>query len=99
MLKSLQYKIVLIFVLLTISIITVVGSFMLVNIVNFYNEEFSVMMNRVFTDDLVYQLEESAKGENSLEKVSSTVSTYIGQLGIDTYRFYCILINPFICLY
>ena len=91
MLKSLQYKIVLIFVLLTISIITVVGSFMLVNIVNFYNEEFSVMMNRVFTDDLVYQLEESAKGENSLEKVSSTVSTYIGQLGIDTYRFYCIL--------
>ena len=91
MLKSLQYKIVLIFVLLTISIITVIGSFMLVNIVNFYNEEFSVMMNRVFTDDLVYQLEESAKGENSLEKVSSTVSTYIGQLGIDTYRFYCIL--------
>ena len=86
MLKSIQYKIVLIFVLLTISIITVVGSFMLVNIVNFYNEEFSVMMNRVFTDDFVYQLEQTAKTENSLENIYTTISSYIGPLGIDTYR-------------
>ncbi len=91
MLKSIQYKIVLIFVLLTISIITVVGSFMLVNIVNFYNEEFFVMMNRVFDDDLVYQLEQSANTENSLEKVSDVMGSYIGLLGIDTYRYYCIL--------
>ncbi|MDY3928255.1 MAG: ATP-binding protein [Clostridia bacterium] len=91
MLKSIQYKIVLIFVLLTISIITVVGSFMLVNIVNFYNEEFSVMMNKVFTDEFVYQLEQTAKTEDSLEKVSTTIRSYIGPLGIDTYRYCCIL--------
>ena len=91
MLKSIQYKIVSIFVLLTISIITVVGSFMLVNIVNFYNEEFFVMMNRVFGDELVYQLEQSAKTEQALENVSATVNSYVGPLGLDTYRFYCIL--------
>lgn len=91
MLKSIQYKIVLIFVLLTISIITVVGSFMLVNIVNFYNEEFFVMMDRVFSDELVYQLEQSAKTEQSIENVSATVNSYVGPLGLDTYRFYCIL--------
>ena len=91
MLKSIQYKIVLIFVLLTISIITVVGSFMLVNIVNFYNEEFFVMMDRVFSDELVYQLEQSAKTEQALESVSATVNSYVGPLGLDTYRFYCIL--------
>lgn len=91
MLKSIQYKIVLIFVLLTISIITVIGSFMLVSIVNFYNEEFSVMMNRVFTDDLVYQLEETIKTDEPLEKLSSTLGAFIGPLGIDTYRFYSIL--------
>lgn len=91
MLKSIQYKFVLIFVLLTISIITVVGSFMLVNIVNFYNEEFFVMMNKVFTDEFVFQLEQSAKTEQGLENVSATVNSYIGPLGIDTYRFYCIL--------
>ena len=64
---------------------------MLVNIVNFYNEEFSVMMNRVFTDDFVYQLEQIANTENSLENIDTTISSYIGPLGIDTYRFCCIL--------
>ena len=90
-LKSIQFKIVLIFVLLTVSIITVIGSFMLVNIVNFYNEEFSVMMNRVFTEEFVYQLEQLAKEENPLDSISMTVSSYVGPLGLDTYRFYCIL--------
>lgn len=90
-LKSIQFKIVLIFVLLTVSIITVIGSFMLVNIVNFYNEEFSVMMNRVFTEEFVYQIEQLAKEESPLESISMTVSSYVGPLGLDTYRFYCIL--------
>lgn len=89
--KSIQYKIVLIFIILSLSIITVVGSFILVNIVNFYNEEFSITMNKVFTDDLVYQLEELSKTEESLDKVASVVWANIGPLGIDTYRFYCIL--------
>ena len=56
MFKSIQSKIVLIFVLLILSIIIVIGSFLLVNIVNFYNSEFSVMMEQVFTDDFVYQM-------------------------------------------
>lgn len=91
MLKSLQYKIVLIFVLLTISIITVIGSFMLVNIVNFYNDEFSVMMDNVFDDELVDELEKSAQAEQSLENVSNIIKSHIGPLGIDSYRYYCIL--------
>ncbi len=91
MFKSIQSKIVLIFVLLILSIIIVIGSFLLVNIVNFYNSEFSVMMEQVFTDDFVYQMEQSAQAEDGLEQLSKTISTYIGPLGIDTYRFYCIL--------
>lgn len=91
MFKSIQYKVVLIFVLLILSIIIVIGSFLLINIVNFYNTEFSVMMEQVFTDDLVYQLEKSAGEGNGLERLSSAVGSYIGPLGIDTYRFYCIL--------
>ena len=91
MFKSIQSKIVLIFVLLILSIIIVIGSFLLVNIVNFYNSEFSVMMEQVFTDDFVYQMEQSARAEDGLEQLSKTISTYIGPLGIDTYRFYCIL--------
>ncbi len=91
MFKSIQYKVVLIFVLLILSIIIVIGSFLLINIVGLYNTEFSVMMEQVFTDDLVYQLEQSAGAEDGLDRLSSAVGSYIGPLGIDTYRFYCIL--------
>ncbi|MBR3792126.1 MAG: HAMP domain-containing protein [Clostridia bacterium] len=91
MFKSIQYKIVSVFVLLTLSLITIVGSFMVVNIVNFYNEEFFVMMDKVFNEKFVYDLNQLAKSEEPLKSVESAVSSYIGPLGIDTYRFYSIL--------
>ncbi len=91
MFKSIQYKIVSIFVLLTLSLITIVGSFMIVNIVNFYNEEFFVMMDKVFNEKFVYELNQLAKGSEPLKSVEAAVSSHIGPLGIDTYRFYSIL--------
>lgn len=91
MFRSIQYKLVTIFGLLVLSIITVIGSFLLVNITNFYNNEFTVMMEQVFTDDFVASLEESSNSENGFSRLSGTIKTYIGPLGIDTYRFYCIL--------
>ena len=91
MFKSIQYKIVSIFVLLTLSLITIVGSFMIVNIVNFYNEEFFVMMDKVFNEKFIYELNQLAKGTEPLKNVEAAVSSHIGPLGIDTYRFYSIL--------
>ena len=91
MFKSIQYKIVLIFVLLTLSITTVIGSFTIINIVSFYNNEFSVMMEQVFDEDLIYQLKKTAQADGNPEGIEDTIRTYIGPLGIDTYRFYCIL--------
>ena len=91
MFRSIQYKLVTIFVLLVLSIVTVIGSFLLINIVNFYNNEFTVMMEQIFTDDFVDSLEESANSEDGFSRLSETVRSYIGPLGIDTYRFYSIL--------
>lgn len=91
MFKSIQYKFVLIFVLLTIAITTVIGSFTVVNITNFYNKEFSVMMEQVFNDDFIYQLNKTAEVSTDSSGIENTIRTFIGQLGIDTYRFYCIL--------
>lgn len=91
MLKSIQWKIVAMFLLVILSVTTVIGSFLMINIVDMYNNEFSVMMERVFTDEYVSQLESNAAQENGLTKVSDMMSSYIGLLGIDTYRFYCIL--------
>lgn len=91
MFKSIQYKVVSVFVLLTLSLITIVGSFMIVNIVNFYNNEFFVMMDKVFNERFVYELNQLAKGPTPLESVDAAISSHIGPLGIDTYRFYSIL--------
>lgn len=91
MFRSIQYKLVVIFSLLVLSVITVIGSFLLVNIINFYNSEFTVMMEQVFTADFVKSLEENADSEDSLDRICETVRSYIGPLGIDTYRFYCVL--------
>jgi len=91
MFKGIQYKVVSVFVLLTLSLITIVGSFMIVNIINFYNNEFYVMMDKVFNEKFVYELNQLAKSPTSLESVDAAISSHIGPLGIDTYRFYSIL--------
>ena len=64
---------------------------MIVNIVNFYNEEFFVMMDKVFNEKFIYELNQLAKGNEPLKSVEAAVSSHIGPLGIDTYRFYSIL--------
>ena len=91
MFRSIQYKLVTIFVLLVLSIITVIGAFLLTNIIGFYNNEFTVVMEQVFTEDFIDSLEETANSEDGLNRLSETVRSYIGPLGIDTYRFYAIL--------
>lgn len=91
MFKSIQYKIVLIFVLIVLSVTTVIGSFTIVNIMNFYDNEFSVMMKQVFDEDFVYQLSKTAESADGAAQIENAVGSYIGPLGIDTYRFYCIL--------
>ena len=90
MFKSIQVKIVTIFILVIISVVTVIGLFMTTNIVRMYNDEFSLMMEQVFTPRLISELEKSAE-HNGSDGLSDIIGTYIGQLGLDTYRFYSIL--------
>lgn len=88
--KSMQAKIVAIFILVILAMVTGIGSFMTMNIVKFYNDEFSVMMEQVFTPALISELEKSAE-QNGSDGVWDIISSYIGPMGIDTYRFYSIL--------
>ena len=91
MFKSIQFKVVSVFVLLTLSLITIVGSFMIINVVNFYNQEFFVMMDKVFNERFVNDLNQLARNPESLKNIDAAISSHIGPLGIDTYRFYSIL--------
>lgn len=91
MFKSIQYKIVTIFLLLIITVVIVIGVSMTSNIIRFYNNEFTVMMEQVFSDQFINQLSKIAEQEDGLKNLNRTITSYIGQLGIDTYRFYCII--------
>ncbi len=90
MFKSIQSKIVAIFILTILSVVVVIGSFLTTNIVKFYNDEFSVMMEQVFLPSLVSELEKTASTSGSVG-VWNIISSYNGPLGIDTYRFYALL--------
>ena len=90
MFKNIQTKIVTIFILTILSIAIIIGTFMTGNIVKFYNNEFSVMMEKVFTQNLVTELEKSASTSGK-DGIWDIISSYMGPLGIDTYRYISIL--------
>lgn len=91
MFKSIQYKIVAVFILLVLSIAISMGVLMTTNTVSFYHREFSLMMENTFTESFINELLRTAAGENAAENLNRTIVSYIGPLGIDSYRFYCVL--------
>lgn len=86
MFKSLSLKIAMMFVLLTISIIILIGTFMTNSIDSFYDNEFKNLMSLVFNDDLVNQLSDSAKSDVSPGELFKNISVYNSQIGVDSFR-------------
>jgi len=92
MFKSIQWKVLTVLVLLILSVMLVVGTFLLNNISSYYHEEFKTQMEKmVFTDDFVKQLGAAASGGDAVNAMSSLFEVYSGRVGIDSYRHYYIL--------
>ncbi|MCI8594617.1 MAG: cell wall metabolism sensor histidine kinase WalK [Oscillospiraceae bacterium] len=85
MLRSLHMKLVLIMVLLIVSLMTVVGAFLLNSVVGFYISEFYTQVSGVFADEaLVRDLTTPTAGEESgAEGIKSVLDTCAGALGVD----------------
>lgn len=92
MFRSLHMKLVLIMVLIMISVMAVVGTF-LVNSVTTYNiDNFLSQMTMVFTPEFISKLEDiEADAQQPEEELSALLSAYSGALGIDKYRSFYIL--------
>ncbi len=92
MFRSLHMKLVLIMVLIMISVMAVVGTF-LVNSVTTYNiDNFLSQMTMVFTPEFISKLEDiEADAQQPEEDLSALMSAYSGALGIDKYRSFYIL--------
>ena len=88
---SISYKIVAMFVVLTISVIIVIGTFMINRIDAFYHDEFKTLMRNVYNDEFCRQLAERAEGDDGTDTLKESIDAYSGQMGIDSFRNYYIL--------
>lgn len=93
MYKNLQFKIVVIFVVFTIAVITSVGGIMLHRTVNFYDDEFMSQMRETFGEgsNLVIELREAFDSEDSYERQNEILKAYSGSIGVDKHRNYYVL--------
>lgn len=83
--KSLYTKLVAIMLALMLSIMTVVGAFLMRGVRNFYLHDFYQQMQTVFSDvDMVSDLRSAAIGESAPEMMADILRVWSGELGIDS---------------
>lgn len=86
MLRSLHMKLVLIMMLLVVSLMTIIGAFLVNSVNRFYLNEFYSQMVEVFSNDtdLVRDLVTSTEDEtDSAQALNQVLKAYVGELGVD----------------
>ena len=85
MLRSLHMKLVMIMMLLILSLMMVVGSFLINSVTAFYLEDFYTQMAEVFRDpDLAADLTTGTGGEeDSAAMIAQVLNAYAGELGVN----------------
>ena len=85
MLRSVHMKLVMIMVLLILSLMTVVGAFLINSVTAFYLEDFYSQVNEVFQNQsLLLDLTTQEEGEeNAAERMEEVLKAYVGELGVD----------------
>ncbi|MCM1149435.1 MAG: cell wall metabolism sensor histidine kinase WalK [Butyricicoccus sp.] len=83
--KSLYTKLVIIMLVLILSIMTVVGAFLVRGVRSFYLSEFYEQMRTVFSNnELVGDLRSAADGEDAPELMAQILRAYSGELGVNS---------------
>ena len=88
MFRSLHMKLVLIMVLLIVSLMTVVGAFLMNSVVGFYMNEFYSQMRTAFSEDNIDFVRDLStptdQEEDGAEMISQVLGAYMGTLGVDS---------------
>ena len=87
MLRSLHMKLVMIMVLLILSLMTVVGAFLINSVMAFYLEDFYTQVSNVFArESLTRDLTTATQGEeDGAQAILDILETYSGELGLNGY--------------
>ncbi len=91
MFRSLNVKLVLIFIIFIISTMSVVGVFLLDRVSSFYADDFIGQMDSAFSEHFVDQLEECLSDSNFARAQKEILVAYSGNFSFDTYRNFYIL--------
>ena len=83
-------KLVLILVLMIVSVMAVVGTFLINSVSTFYIDSFYDQMQSVFTTDTIRSMQEAAAAPDA-EGLKTIIDAHRSRLGIDDYRNYYIL--------
>ncbi len=89
--RSLHMKLALILVLLIVSVMAVVGTFLVNNITSFYIDDFRQQVSTVFSTEVIADIEKNAYSEQAADKIYDIISVHSSSLGIDSYRNFYIL--------
>ena len=88
MFRSLHRKLVLVLVLLIVSVMAVVGTFLINSVTSYHIREFQSQMASVFTSEFILTLEQNAGDGGTLQDM---IEAYSAPLGIDEYRCFYVL--------
>ena len=88
MFRSLHRKLVLVLVLLIVSVMAVVGTFLINSVTSYHIREFQSQMASVFTSEFILTLEQNAGDGGTLQDM---IEAYSASLGIDEYRCFYVL--------
>jgi two-component system sensor histidine kinase VicK len=91
MIRNLHLKLVLILVLLIVSVMMVVGTYLINGVSMFYINDFGNQMSGVFKQEFYDTLRLEGSEQGGLERMESILYAYSGLLGINNNRHYYIL--------
>jgi len=92
MFKSIQARLVLLFILTILSVMMTVGTFIIGNVTRFYYSSFITQMtSSVFDDNFLTAISDAFESQNKVDKLKERLDAFSGKIGVDSYRHYAIL--------
>lgn len=94
MFRSLHMKLVIILILLIVSVMAIMGTFLVNSVGSYYLNDFETQIENVMTEnnyETYRSLEQAAQESDAPARITEILSAFVGRLGIDSYRTYAVL--------
>lgn len=91
MFKSIQWKLVAMFLLVALAVIIVIGTFTINSVADFYNKDFKNQIEAALTADFTDRLSAALAEKQPEQAVFQTAEVFSARLGINSYRNYYVL--------